>query len=81
MTTPPAPALPAWRLVGVTYEQADDGTWIPTVRHEFYGDTAARAEHVRDRHLQTDAFLRACEAGRFGAVVCHTQWYAPERIA
>ncbi|MGH2997683.1 MAG: hypothetical protein ACRDNM_00125 [Gaiellaceae bacterium] len=69
-----------WRVVGITYELADGGQWLPVIRHEFYGASPELAVHVRARHLETDNFLRACESGAFGAVQCRTVWYEPERV-
>lgn len=83
LTAPPGP-LPltqAWRIVALTYELAPGSAWVPVVRHEFYGPTPERALEVRAAHMRSDAFLRACETGRFGpGVQCYTYWYPPERV-
>lgn len=72
------PTVQAWRMVGLTYELDAAGQWVPVVRHEFYGATKERTLEVRARHLEADAFLRGCEYGGYGQIVCHTVWYAPE---
>lgn len=70
-----------FRIVAITYEKTPDGTWVQVVRHEFYGASPQRAEDVYRAHLESDAFLRSCEAGHFGAIECRTATYQVERLS
>jgi hypothetical protein len=78
---PHLPTMQRWRIVAITYElQPDGASWLPVVRHEFYGATAEQAIGIRASHLRADSFLAQCQNGHFGRVTCQTQWYPPEEV-
>lgn len=62
-----------YRVVALTSEWDGYG-WVPTVRHEMYGETADRALEVFRAHMETDAFLRGCTTtGNFRGITCKTE--------
>jgi len=82
MNAPPnAPLTQAFRVVAITYEKLPDGSsWVPVVRHEFYGPSPERAVGVYHAHLESDAFLRGCQTGHYQGIECRTMVYQVERM-
>jgi hypothetical protein len=62
-----------FRVVALTSEW-DGYAWIPTVRHEMYGQTQERALEVFRAHMESDAFLRGCSStGNYQGTTCRTE--------
>lgn len=75
----PPPPRGWFRVVALTSEWDGYG-WVPTVRHEMYGETHERALEVFAAHMESDAFLRGCTMrGSYERTTCRTESYV-ERI-
>jgi hypothetical protein len=74
-----------WALHVRTYELDEDGQWVPTLEHVFFGVTKEEALRVSGVHSTTDRFYRGCGFSRsskpahWRGITCYSEeWWTRE---